>query len=283
MTPALGDKRLWRTTLPGTNRPGLPYGRNRLSPHDSFDRQILTRPLPVAGSPVVAMCGARRAHRRPALGKGELPKIERYSGPKCHLASAFDVNGDGKEDLVFTNPDFYCVADGASGDCSTDLPRRQTIFKQPSQGLYTCPAILEDGHKPPTVCLIAGHYFEGAMSIRTDAHWYKILFPGENRTAAEGFLKAKDGAWCMGLGRQNGNFACLTVADGSVRWELPLKASASDVVTCDVDADGEQEIHVPEQPGPLFASPTAYRLPWLVRHGTPCSPGLRSTSQVTHV
>jgi hypothetical protein len=46
---------------------------------------------------------------------GEAPNLERYWGPSVNLAAAYDYDGDGKEDLVFTNPDYYCVAAGPTG------------------------------------------------------------------------------------------------------------------------------------------------------------------------
>src|SRR5439155_26432442 len=115
--------------------------------------------------------------------KGEMSQIERYCGPSANLASAFDVNGDGKEDLVFTNPDFYCVANGSTGDLLVGPTSPQTIFKQPCQGLYTCPVILETQRpQSPTVCLVAGHYFQGVMSIGGEPNWYTIPENGQNRT-----------------------------------------------------------------------------------------------------
>ena len=44
--------------------------------------------------------------------KGEIADTERYAGPSMNLASVEDFNRDGKEDLVFTNPDMYCIASG---------------------------------------------------------------------------------------------------------------------------------------------------------------------------
>lgn len=57
----------------------------------------------------------------------------------------------------------------------------------------------------------------------------------------------------MGFGRQNGNFACLNVADGTVRWELPVEATCSDVTVCDVDGDGRMEFLFGTSHGFLYA------------------------------
>ena len=65
------------------------------------------------------------------------------------------------------------------------------IFKQPSQGLYTFPAVLERKGKDPLVCLVDGHYFQAAMTLRAEPLWYKLPKPGQNRTACEGFLASR--------------------------------------------------------------------------------------------
>jgi hypothetical protein len=112
---------------------------------------------------------------------------------------------------------------------------------------------LEQKEGDPAVCLIDGHYFQAAMSLRAKPYWYKLPGPGENRVACEGFLRLPDGAWLMGFGRQNGNFACVNVADGSIRWELPVEASCSDTIACDVDGDGQFEFVFGTSHGALYA------------------------------
>jgi outer membrane protein assembly factor BamB len=99
------------------------------------------------------------------------------------------------------------------------------------------------------------------LSRQAEPYWYKLPMTGKNRTAMEGFAQLGDGAWLMGFGRQNGNFACINMSDGSIRWELPLEASVSDVVTNDVDGDGDPE----------FVFGTSYGSPYAVgkRGGVP--------------
>jgi outer membrane protein assembly factor BamB len=101
--------------------------------------------------------------------------------------------------------------------------------------------------------LVDGHYFQAAMSLHAKPSWYKLPAPGENRVACEGFLRLPDGTWLMGFGRQNGNMACMNVSDGTVRWELPVEASCSDVATCDVDGDGAAEFVFGTSHGALYA------------------------------
>ena len=114
--------------------------------------------------------------------------------------------------------------------------------------------ILDEKDRLPTVCLVAGHYFQAAMSLGADPYWYQLPTTGENRTGMEGFLQVEDGSWLMGFGRQNGRVTCVQVADGRVRWELPLEASASDITTCDVDGDGAGEFVFGTSHGQLYAA-----------------------------
>lgn len=253
VTPALGGRRLWRTEFPAPDRAGLPQPRKaylrtgRFTGRDAPDLYLW------AGTPVVRSAALDGATGRILWDKGETPGLERYWGPSVNLASVIDFDGDGKEDLVFTNPDYYCVASGPTGEPLFGPLFPPDIFKQPSQGLYTFPAILAERRGPPTVCLVSGHYFQGAMSLRAAPHWHALPAPGDNRTACEAFLRLSDGAWLMGFGRQNGNFACVNVSDGSTRWELPVQASCSDPAVCDVDGDGTQEFVFGTSHGALLA------------------------------
>jgi hypothetical protein len=184
--------------------------------------------------------------------KSEFPGLERYWGPTVNMASVYDVDGDGAEDLVFTNPDYYCVASGRTGDLIVGPAFPPKIFNQPSQGLYTLPAILEQPGGP-TVLLCDGHYFLGAIGVRAEPHWYQLPELGVARCSAEGFMRLADGRWLIGFGRQNGKFACLDASTGQVRWELPIQASAGDAVSCGINGDGAEEFVFGDSHGFLWA------------------------------
>src|SRR6185369_14135660 len=118
--------------------------------------------------------------------KGDWPGIERYFAPTKNQAAVWDFDGDGKDDLIFTNPDFYCVASGPTGDALMGPLAQTKIFSQPSLGLYTMPAILASEKGDPTVCLVNGHYFVSAMSLRAAPKWYRLPIVGEARAGSEG-------------------------------------------------------------------------------------------------
>jgi len=100
---------------------------------------------------------------------------------------------------------------------------------------------------------VDGHYFVAAMTAHAVAKWYHLPVVGEARAGAEGFLKTPEGEWLMGYGRQDGQFVCLEVATGKVRWQFPLASTASAVAACDVDGDGRQEFVFGTTHGQLYA------------------------------
>ncbi len=116
ITPALDNKVLWRCRFPPIDRPGLPVSQKayvrtiRLTGKAAPDLYVW------AGSPLFRSIGLEGRTGTILWEKGEMPSIEHYWGPTMNYASACDFNADGKEELVFTNPDYYCVADGISGD-----------------------------------------------------------------------------------------------------------------------------------------------------------------------
>jgi len=244
---------LWESRLPPPGRAGLPHGRPLHLQVGRFTGKPTPDVYALCGTPIVRSVVLDGATGRLVWEKSEFPGIERYWGPTINLASAYDVDGDGAEDLVFTNPDYYCVASGRTGDLIVGPAFPPTIFSQPSQGLYTLPAILETAGESPLVVLCAGHYFLAAMGLRAEPLWYQLPEAGEARSGAEGFMRLPDGSWVIGLGRQDGRFACLEAATGAVRWELPIEASASDVVACDINGDGADEFIFGDSHGFLWA------------------------------
>lgn len=251
--PGTGGKRFWKVTLKRPDRTGMPFGRalyfqtGRFTGKQTYDIYVYV------GTPLVRSVMLDGQTGAILWDKGESPGIERYFAPTKNLASVWDVNGDGKDDLVFTDPDYYCVASGPTGEAliGPDFPPK--IFSQPSQGLYTLPAILPNGSSEPTVCLVDGHYFYAAMTVHAAPKWYRLPIVGEMHAGAEGFLQTPDGRWLMGFGRQDGTFVCLDVETGQVRWKVPLQATASDVSACDIDGDGRQEFVFGTSHGDLYA------------------------------
>jgi hypothetical protein len=238
--------------LPQTDRTGMPHGRAIYLQVGQFTGRATPDVYALIGTPIVRSVVLDGLTGRIIWETGEFPGIERYWGPTVNHASVHDVDGDGADDLVFTNPDYYCVASGRTGEMIVGPAFPPQIFSQPSQGLYTLPAIL-DQPGGPLVVLSSGHYFLGAIALRAEPRWYQLPEVGFARTAGEGFLRRRDGTWLIGFGRQNGTFTCLDAATGEVVGELPLDAAAGDVITCDINGDGAEEFIFGDSHGHLWA------------------------------
>lgn len=251
ITPMKEDALLWQSNLQPPERTGLPQ------PRKAYLRTIRLQGKPTSdiyawfGTPVVRSLGIDGATGKVLWEKGEFPRMERYWGPSTNYAAAFDFNDDGAEDLVFTNPDYYCIADGRTGEMLLGPAYPPEIFKQPSQGLYTYPAVLRRDGDKPVVCLAGGHYFMAAMTIDAAPLWYKLPQPGENRCANEAYLQSRNGSWLAGYGTQDGKFAVVDVQSGKSIGELDIAASASDAIVWDADGDGQQEFICGDSHGTL--------------------------------
>lgn len=252
-TPSKRDETVFETQLPPPDRNGLPHARAAYVRTGRFTGSTSLDLYMWFGTPMGRSLVIDGRSRNVVWEKGEVPNSERYWGATLNLAAAYDFDSDGADDVVFTNPDYYCIASGRTGEFLLGPAFPPDIFKQSSQGLYTLPAILERSEATPLVCLVGGHYFQAAMTIKAEPLWYKVPQPGEARSAEEGFFRLPSGDWLLGFGRQNGNFACINVNDGTVRWELPVEATCSDVASCDVDGDGQFEFLFGTSHGQVYA------------------------------
>ena len=269
LTPANGDRLVWETIFPPPARTGLPRPRRAYLRTIHLTGKATPDLYVWAGTPLVRSAGMDGRTGAILWEKGEMI-AERYWGPSVNYASAYDYDGDGEEDLVFTNPDYFCIADGPTGELLLGPSFPPDIFQKPSQGLYTYPAILTRAGETPQVCLVGGHYFQAGMSIATEPYWHNATRPGDHRTGHEAFLTLDDGTWLMGFGRQNGKFACVDAKTNTVRWELDLQAACSAVASGDVDGDGRNEFVFGTSHGKLMALGDADgepRVLWAVETG----------------
>jgi outer membrane protein assembly factor BamB len=255
ITPALKDKVLWDVTLPPPAHAGMPAVRLAYMRAGKFTGRQQDDVYIWAATPFMRSAVLRGDTGALVWDKYESSVAERYWGPSMNLASVCDFNGDGKDDLIFTNPDQYCVADGPTGDPLLGPLNQQKIFSQSSLGLYTMPVLLGEAAEK-IVCLVGGHYFQAALSLHAKPMWYKLPPTGAARCANEGFINigsSEKPQWLMGFGRQNGKFACVNVSDGSLRWEFDTGGSCSDVVGCDIDGDGRPEFIFGTSHGTIYA------------------------------
>jgi outer membrane protein assembly factor BamB len=250
--PADG-RELWVATLPRPNRAGVPFGRPLYFVTGRFLGRKGADVYVYVGTPLVRSLVLNGETGAVVWERGEVSEIGRHYAPTQNLAAVHDVDGDGRDDLVFTAPDYYCVASGPTGKDLVSPAFPPKIFSQPSQGLYTFPAVLERANQEALVCLVDGHYFRAGMTARAAPLWYQLPEVGEARSGAEGFLPLADGTWLMGYGREDGRFVCVDAATGKQRWDLAVDGSASGVTTCDIDGDGKPEFLFGTSHGELLA------------------------------
>jgi len=253
LRPGRSPETLWKVTLPPPDRRGLPHGpplafqTGRFLGRSGWDLYVY------AGTPHMRSLVLDGSCGKSVWEKGKLPNLERYYGPTVNLCSVWDVDGDGKDDLVFTCPDYYCVASGATGEPLVGPAFPPNIFKQPSQGLYTLPAVLARSSGEPTICLVDGHYFIAAMTAHAAPKWHHLPTVGQARAGAEGFLQTRDGQWRIGFGRQDGDFVCLDAETGRECWRYPVHATVSAVSAGDINGDGITEFVFGTSHGELCA------------------------------
>ncbi|MGI8601790.1 MAG: FG-GAP repeat domain-containing protein [Verrucomicrobiales bacterium] len=195
ITPSNANRVLWQTTLPpplvSFPAPRLGYIRTgRFTGKSTADIYVC------AGQPAFASVMLDGVTGKPIWTTGEFEEIDRPAGPTQNHAAAYDYDGDGKEDLVFTAPDYFCVLAGDAGRLLAGPFLPATIFHQPSQGLYTFPAILERPFGKPLVALVGGHYFQGVMSLEAAPLWHVLPAVGLARSGHEGFAQVSVAGVC---------------------------------------------------------------------------------------
>lgn len=269
---ALSPTLLWQIPLPAVDSgipwPGLLYLRaGHFLDHPGRDLFLSS------GEPHVTAALIDGRDGKVHWTRSECPDIQRYFAPTHNLVAAHDVDGDGLDELIYTIPDYYCVINPRTADFLTGPVSPQTVFSQPSQGLYTAPAYLNGPTRADDrVALTAGHYFQGVLTPDAKPAWYRLPVIGRARTSREGFLQLSDQKWLLGYGRQDGVFECIDVSTGQTRWTYDLHASASDVTTCDLDSDGHADFLFSTSDGHVYALTDDSSRPRLVWR-TDCPPG----------
>jgi outer membrane protein assembly factor BamB len=188
-----------------------------------------------------------------------MPAIERHYQPLGGRVSVWDFNHDGADDVLFCNPDFYCVADGTSGNLLVGPVNLEPLLKW--WAAYASPALLERAGAEPVVYL--GGVYSCRASISPDGQrglWREYL-PTErwpmragNNGFNEGLLPpSKTRGWRGAQMEADGALVCFDAATGGHLWKMQLPTATGGIISGDVDGDGEAELVFGGQDGNLLA------------------------------
>jgi outer membrane protein assembly factor BamB len=189
----------------------------------------------------------------------DMPAIERHYQPLGGRVSVWDFNHDGADDVLFCNPDFYCVADGKSGNLLVGPVNLEPLLKW--WAAYASPALLERAGAEPVVYL--GGVYSCRASISPDGKrglWREYL-PTErwpmragNCGFNEGLLPpSKTRGWRGAQMEADGVLVCFDAATGQHLWRMQLPTATGGIISGDVDGDGEAELLFGGQDGNLLA------------------------------
>lgn len=189
----------------------------------------------------------------------EIPGIQRHFQPLGGRVSVWDFNHDGADDVLFCNPDFYCVADGRNGNLLAGPVELQPLLHW--WAAYASPAVLESAGLDPIVYL--GGAYSCRASISPDGKrglWLEGL-PAErwpmragNSGFNEGLLPPSKKAGWRGVQMEaDGSLVCFDAASGRHLWKMQLPTAASAIISGDVDGGGEAEALLGGQDGNLLA------------------------------
>ena len=182
---------------------------------------------------------------KPVWEREQLPAIERHYHPLGGRISVWDYNHDGADDILFCNPDYYCVADGHNGNLLVGPISLQPLLKW--WAAYASPAALARPGGEPVVYLGGVYSSRGSISLDgTRGLWCEYL-PTErwpmregNSGFNEGLLPpSKERGWRGGQMEADGTLVCYDIASGKHSWQMQIPTAANGIVSGDVTGSGE--------------------------------------------
>jgi hypothetical protein len=201
---------------------------------------------------------------KPVWERREIPGIERHLQAFGGRASVWDFNRDGADDVIFCNPNYYCIADGRTGNLLVGPVEIAGLVRW--WAAYSSPAWLEQIDRPPVVYL--GGAYGARASVSPDGRrglWREYLptdrwaLPTGGERFTEGLLPPSGVEAAQGIRRgwrglqveADGTIVCFDAATGEAYWRMPLGTAPSAIITGDVD--GLPEALVGGHDGALMA------------------------------
>ncbi|HZO88500.1 MAG TPA: PQQ-binding-like beta-propeller repeat protein [Chthonomonadaceae bacterium] len=204
---------------------------------------------------------------KPVWEREEVPGIERHFQAFGGRAVAWDFNGDGTDDIVFCNPDFYCIADGKTGNLLVGPVNIAQVLKW--WAAYASPTVLQRAGEAPFVYLGGAYSCRAGLSLDgTRGLWLEYLpterwpLRGGNAGFSEGLLppsrvishgSKEERGWRGAQVEADGTLVCFDAATGRHLWQMGLSTAPSGIVSGDVDGEGAPELLFGGQDGNLLA------------------------------
>jgi outer membrane protein assembly factor BamB len=189
----------------------------------------------------------------------ELPDIGRHFQAFGGRAGACDYEGDGADDVLFLNPDYYCIADGRTGKLHVGPVEVAKLVKW--WAAYASPAVLRREGQPPLIYLGGAYSARCVISLDGQKGLWREYLPAERWPLQVGGERFVEGllppsgvrGWRGVQAEADGTLACFDAATGEVAWRLVLGTAPSGIVSGDVDGDGRPESLLGGQDGVLRA------------------------------
>jgi hypothetical protein len=193
--------------------------------------------------------------------KDEVPHIDRSFQGFGGRVGVWDSNGDGCDDLLFTNPDYYCLASGKTGDLLVGPVELNALVKW--WAAYATPVVLTpaDPKEKPFVYLGGAYSSRCAISADGKRCLFREYLSTERWPLLSGPQRFTEGLlppstvsakWRVGDIEADGTLRLFEADTGKHLWATNLSTDAGVIVSGDVDGDGEPELLLGGKDGCLY-------------------------------
>lgn len=240
-------KWFWPAEVPGPeHRPIRSWTVGRFGRHEAFDVFLSTRISAQGSSGSTQESWVLNGASGGLLWHSDAKGISDYwyktLGPS-DLPSVWDVNGDGVDDILMMSLAFVLLLDGSDGRPLRKPVHPMTHFGEGTPWTADGSVAVQDlnGDGEPELLLTATFGVWGAMALDGKPLW--SIDPGVGSECRyHGGLSDVDGDSRVELGMPHAEgFRCYDAATGGLKWKLADLRGTTDVITADIDGDGNDE------------------------------------------
>lgn len=198
---------------------------------------------------------------QPVYRKVEIPKIDRSFEAFGGRAAVWDYNGDGADDLLFLDPDYYCVADGRNGNLLVGPVEIDGLVHV--WAAYASPAVLQPVNPNERPFVYLGGAYSSRCAITADGRQdlFTEYLPTERWATTQPGQRFSEGLlppsrinphWRAAHVEGDGTLRLFEADTGKHLWAMNLSTSVGMIVSGDVDGDGEPELLLGGRDGMLY-------------------------------